>query len=139
MEEHHRRVAALLRLKALAGEAQSLHVSQTIDWALQMESRRVRGLSRTNSAVAMALVQRQEEDAAVARAEQAEWAAYTNMTRKRAALKAHVADAGEQLKKARQDLAALQSMKECQLAVKSFTPAALGDGHVRGEGGPLLT
>ena len=42
MEEHHRRVAALLRLKALAGEAQSLHVSQTIDWALQVESRGVR-------------------------------------------------------------------------------------------------
>ena len=44
-----------------------------------MESRRVRMLSRTDSAVALALVQRQEEDAAAARAQQAEWATYTHM------------------------------------------------------------
>ena len=67
-EDHHRRKAALLRLKALADQAQSPHVTLTIARALHMESRRVRLLSRTESAVALALVQRPEEDAAAARA-----------------------------------------------------------------------
>ena len=47
-------------------------------------------------------------------------------------MKADVADGREQVKKARADLAAVQSMKECQLAVESFTPESLGDSHVRG-------
>ena len=110
----------------------------TIARALHMESRRVRMLSRTDSAVALALVQRQEEDAAAARVEQAEWAAYTKMQRKREALKADVADACDELKKVRKDFAAMQSMKECQSAVKSFCPSSLGEGHARG-GAPLLT
>ena len=59
----------------------------------------------------------------------------THMARKRAALKSDVAVACHQLKKVRQDFAAMQSMKACQLAVKSFSPSSLGDGHVRGVGG----
>ena len=105
-EDHHRRVAALLRLKALADQAQSPRVALTIVRALHMVSRRVQMLSQTDSAVALALVQRQEEDAAAARAEQAEWATYTRMVRTRAALNADVADACDQLKKVRQDFAA---------------------------------
>ena len=97
-----------------------------------MESRRVRMLSRTDSAVALALVQRQEEDAAAARAEQAEWATYTHMVRKRSAVEADVDDVCKQLKKVRQNLAAMESLKECQEAMKSFSPASLGHGNKRG-------
>ena len=92
----------------------------------------MRMLSRTDSAVALALVQRQEEDAAAARAEQAEWATYTHMVRKRSAVEADVDDVCKQLKKVRQNLAAMESLKECQEAMKSFSPASLGHGNKRG-------
>ena len=49
-EDHHRRKAALLRLKALADQAQSPHVTLSIERALHMETRRVRLLSGTDSA-----------------------------------------------------------------------------------------
>ena len=131
-EDHHRRKAALLRLKALADQAQSPHVTLSIERALHQLTRSVRLRSRTDSAVAWALVQRQEEDAAAARAEQAEWATYTHMVRKRAAVEADVDDACDQLKKVRQNIAAMESLKECQEAMKSFSPASLGHGNKRG-------
>ena len=47
-------------------------------------------------------------------------------------MQADVADACDELKKVRKDFAAMQSLKECQSAVKSFCPSSLGEGHARG-------
>ena len=68
-EVHNRRMAALHRLKALAGEAESPHITLSIARAIQVQLSRLRGLSRTNCAVALAVLRRQEEDALAERAQ----------------------------------------------------------------------
>ena len=131
-EVHNRRMAALHRLKALAGEAESPHIALTIAWAIQVQLSRLRGLSRTNCAVALAVLRRQGEDALAERAQQAEFAAYRDAARKRSALASQLDDATGAVKKARQDLDALRAVRGCQSALKSYSPESLGQGNARG-------
>ena len=112
----------------------ALSVCVSIDHEIDKERRRMRALSKQNTAVADALAIRRDAEEAKALQKQRLLQDAQADKQARNKLQQEAAVAASLLKKRKQELAELENVIECRQTMKRFTPDQLGQGKAKGGG-----
>ena len=134
VDAHHETLVGLQEAMESCRKAGAIKAMQDLEYELQKETRKGRGLLRVNSAVAEEFLQRRKAEAQVHLRKRLFAEELNNHVLAAKRAKQESAAAVAELKKARDAIKECEIMRECRHAMKTFTPLALGEGSANAGG-----